>query len=94
MDTSPDRSGSRFRRLYSTSLQARGTPLAASAACARRVCPGSQLETPTERARPAFTSSASASDKEELGRWIRDTTIGTLPEFKNHDLRKIEVKPG
>ena len=34
------------------------------------------------------------SDKEELGRWIRDTTIGTLPEFKNHDLRKIEIKPG
>ena len=34
------------------------------------------------------------SDKEELGKWIRDTTIGTLPEFKNHDLRKIEVKPG
>jgi hypothetical protein len=34
------------------------------------------------------------SDKEGLGRWIRDTTIGTLPEFKNHDLRKIEIKPG
>ena len=34
------------------------------------------------------------SDKEELGRWIRDTTIGTLPEFKNHDLRKIQIKPG
>jgi len=34
------------------------------------------------------------TDRVEIGEWIRGTTIGTLPEFKNHDLRRIPVKRG
>jgi hypothetical protein len=34
------------------------------------------------------------TDRAEIGRWIRDTTIKTLPEFKNHDLSQIPIKPG
>jgi hypothetical protein len=34
------------------------------------------------------------TDRLEVARWIRDTTIKTLPEFKNHDLSQIPIKPG
>ena len=34
------------------------------------------------------------ADNTVLAQWIRDTTIGTLPEFKNYDLRKIQIKIG
>jgi len=34
------------------------------------------------------------TDRIEIAEWIRATTIGTLPEFKNHDLSKIPIKIG
>jgi len=34
------------------------------------------------------------TDNERVAAWIRDTTIGTLPEFRNHDLTMIPIKPG
>jgi hypothetical protein len=34
------------------------------------------------------------ADRTEIARWIRDTTISSLPEFKNHDLSKIVIKSG
>ena len=34
------------------------------------------------------------TDRAEIGRWIRETTISTLPEFKNHDLSQIPIRAG
>ena len=34
------------------------------------------------------------TDRAEVARWIRETTIGTLPEFQNHDLSQIPIKAG
>ncbi len=34
------------------------------------------------------------TDNEPLAAWIRSNTIGQLPEFKNHDLRDIPIRPG
>jgi hypothetical protein len=34
------------------------------------------------------------TDRTEIAQWIRDTTVGTLPEFKNHDLSKIAIRSG
>ena len=34
------------------------------------------------------------TDRQGVAQWIRDTTICTLPEFKNHDLRQIPIKVG
>lgn len=34
------------------------------------------------------------ADKTEIGQWIRDTIIGSLPEFKNHDVSRIPIRSG
>jgi hypothetical protein len=34
------------------------------------------------------------TDRVEVAEWIRASTIGTLPEFLNHDLSNIPIKPG
>jgi hypothetical protein len=34
------------------------------------------------------------TDRVEVGRWIREITIKTLPEFKNHDLSAIPIRAG
>ena len=51
----------RSSRLYCTWLTARGRPRRCRAACARRICAGLKLLTPTERILPASTRSAMAS---------------------------------
>jgi len=34
------------------------------------------------------------TDKTEIGQWFRGTIIGSLPEFKNHDVSKIPIRSG
>lgn len=48
----------------------------------------------TGSGRPEDRIFACYTDRVAIAEWIRDTTIGTLPEFKNHDLRPIPIKPG
>jgi hypothetical protein len=34
------------------------------------------------------------SDRNGIGEWIRENTIGTLPEFKHFDMKRINIKRG